>query len=48
VVAAVRRNIFREAPPSDESVEWVASRLADFQVRLSAKPLPSLLAGEIQ
>jgi cytochrome b pre-mRNA-processing protein 3 len=48
LVPAVRRNIFREAPPSEEAVEWVASRLADLQARLGAKPLPSLLAGEIQ
>ena len=41
----VRRNIFRDAPPSEEAVAFVAARLADFRRRLSEASLADLLAG---
>lgn len=46
--AAVRRNIFREAPPSDEKVAWVAEHLREFEARLRATPLAGLLEGRMQ
>jgi cytochrome b pre-mRNA-processing protein 3 len=45
--AAVRRNIFRDAPPSEEKVAWVAARLAQLQGRLAGTPLALLLSGEL-
>jgi cytochrome b pre-mRNA-processing protein 3 len=46
-LAAVRRNIFREEPPSDEAVAFVAGRLARFRDALAAVPLADLLAGKL-
>ena len=46
IEAAVRRNIFREAAPSDEAVAFVARRLRSLHARLAETPLPALLAGE--
>ena len=46
--AAVRRNVFREAPGSEEDVGVVAGRLGALRGRLEATPLPSLLAGEMK
>jgi cytochrome b pre-mRNA-processing protein 3 len=46
--AAVRRNVFREAPMSEEDVGVVAGRLAALRGRLSAKPLTAVLAGELK
>ena len=43
----VRRNIFDEAPPSEEQVALVAARLERFGARLEATPLDALLAGRI-
>ena len=45
--AAVRRNVFRDAPPSEEKAAWVAARLADLRTRLAATPLEALRAGEL-
>jgi cytochrome b pre-mRNA-processing protein 3 len=45
---AVRRNIFRDAPPSEEKVAWVAERLREFESSLRAAPLDSLLKGEMK
>ena len=45
--APVRRNIFHEAPPTEEAVEWVAGRLARFAAALAAQPLALLLAGRL-
>jgi cytochrome b pre-mRNA-processing protein 3 len=45
--AAVRRNIFRDEPPSDEAVEFVASRLRQFDSRLREAALEQLLAGKL-
>ena len=45
---AVRRNIFREAPPSEEKVDWVAARLRAFETRLRATPLADLLEGKLK
>jgi cytochrome b pre-mRNA-processing protein 3 len=45
--AAVRRNIFHEAPPSEAAVAFVADRLAQFRDRLAETALDSVLAGRI-
>lgn len=44
---AARRNIFHEAPPSDEAVTWVASRLEALMRRLDDAPIEALLAGKL-
>jgi cytochrome b pre-mRNA-processing protein 3 len=44
---AVRRNIFHDAPPSEEAVATVAARLETFRDRLAAANLVALLAGEL-
>ncbi len=43
----VRRNVFHEAPPSDESVDWVSARLEGIACALEAQPLSDLLAGKV-
>jgi cytochrome b pre-mRNA-processing protein 3 len=43
----VRRNVFHDAPPSEDAVTLVAERLAKLRVRLAATPLDSLMAGRI-
>ena len=45
--AAVRRNIFHDAPPSDEAVATVADRLQRFQEALAAAPADVLLEGRL-
>lgn len=45
--AAVRRNIFHEAPPDEQAVPWVAARLRRWAEALAAQPLPDLLAGRV-
>ncbi|MFL6861770.1 MAG: ubiquinol-cytochrome C chaperone family protein, partial [Allosphingosinicella sp.] len=45
--AAVRRNVFRDDPPSGEAVGRVAERLAALRTRLAAAPLEALLAGRL-
>jgi cytochrome b pre-mRNA-processing protein 3 len=45
---AVRRNIFRDAPPSEDRVEWVAERLRAFEARLRATTLAELIAGQLK
>ena len=45
---AVRRNIFREAPPSEEKVSWVADRLRAFESRLRATSLVELMEGKLK
>ena len=47
LMTAVRRNVFHEAPPSEESVARVSERLADFQRRLRGLSLEALLKGEL-
>jgi cytochrome b pre-mRNA-processing protein 3 len=44
---AVRRNVFRESPPSDDLVAVVAERLRALHARLGSVPRAQLLAGEI-
>lgn len=44
---AVRRNIFRDEPPSDEAVSTVAARLARLREAVAGVPLPDLLAGKL-
>lgn len=44
---AVRRNVFREAPPHEAAVAFVAQRLADFNERLGRAGLEPLLAGQV-
>jgi cytochrome b pre-mRNA-processing protein 3 len=44
---AVRRNVFREAPPSPEVVDYVAEGLTRFQQGLVALPAELLLHGEL-
>ena len=41
----VRRNIFHDAPPSDEAAAWVSERLERIATALDAEPLAALLAG---
>ena len=43
---AVRRNIFRDAPPSEEAVRAVAARLARLRAAVDAASLDDLLAGK--
>lgn len=43
----VRRNIFRENPPSEEAVDFVVERLAKFRERLNAIDSDVLIAGEL-
>ena len=43
----VRRNLFRDAPPSEEKVAFVATRLADFRSRLGATEREDLLAARL-
>ena len=45
--AAARRNVFRDSPPSDAAVAWVAERLRRLSERLDAQPASALLAGEV-
>lgn len=44
---AVRRNVFHDAPPSDEAVALVASRLDALAARLDALPVAALLEGRL-
>ena len=44
---SVRRNVFRDDPPSTEAVEFVASGLARFHQGLVALSLEQLLGGEL-
>jgi cytochrome b pre-mRNA-processing protein 3 len=44
-VEAVRRNIFRDAPPSEAKLAWVAERLRGIEAKLAATPLATLLEG---
>jgi cytochrome b pre-mRNA-processing protein 3 len=45
--AAVRLNMFRDSPPSDEVVPVAAERLRALHARLAGVPLAQLLAGQI-
>ena len=45
--AAVRRNVFRESPPSDGVVPVVAERLRALHARLAGIPCEQLLKGEL-
>jgi len=45
--AAVRRNIFHDAPPSDEALAFVAAGLSGLAAALSSADLESLLAGRL-
>jgi len=44
---AVRRNVYRDAPASEDGLERVADRLRRFHDALAAVPLESVLAGEL-
>jgi cytochrome b pre-mRNA-processing protein 3 len=44
---SVRRNVFRDAPPSEESVRFVAARLRRRHADLAAVPLERVLKGDI-
>ena len=46
--AAVRRNVFREAPPSDEALAAVAGGLAEFRDRLAEDSYHDLLEGRLR
>ena len=45
--AAVRRNVFRDAPPSEAAAALVARRLAGFRDALAALPFTDLTAGRL-
>ena len=47
LMAPVRRNIFHEAPPSDEALHHVVARLGRFRGRLEALPAAELAAGAL-
>lgn len=47
LLEAVRRNVFREDPPSDEALRFVTQRLAQFRDRLNATGSEALIAGEL-
>jgi cytochrome b pre-mRNA-processing protein 3 len=47
IEAAVRRNVFRDSPPSGEAVEFVTARLTGFSEALAAVPLEQVLRGEL-
>jgi cytochrome b pre-mRNA-processing protein 3 len=47
LAAAVRRNIFRGAPPSPEAVAFVAAGLGRFEAGLAALDVGRLLEGEV-
>ena len=43
----VRRNIFRDSPPTEEAVAWVATRLERIGDAIDSQPLDQLLAGKV-
>jgi len=43
----VRRNLFHDAPPSEEAVTWVAGRLARIVGEADRQPLADLLDGRV-
>lgn len=45
--AAVRRNVFREAPPGEEAAAFVAGRLSALRAALGSAPLADVLAGRM-
>jgi cytochrome b pre-mRNA-processing protein 3 len=45
--AAVRRNIFREEPPSEQAVALVADRLARLRTRLDSMDTAAILRGQL-
>lgn len=45
--AAVRRNVFRGSPPSEEAAAFVTGRLLRFRAALAATSWPDLLAGRL-
>ena len=45
--AAIRRNVFHEAPPSQTAAGFVSRRLEDFNQALDRQPIAALLAGEL-
>jgi cytochrome b pre-mRNA-processing protein 3 len=45
--AAVRRNIFHDAPPSDEALAFVTQGLSAFAAALPAADLETLLTGKL-
>jgi cytochrome b pre-mRNA-processing protein 3 len=47
LVGPVRRNIFRDAPPSDAAVRFVSQGLERFHAGLRAMPTGSILKGEL-
>ena len=46
--SAGRRNLFRDSPPSDDAVRFVAAALRDLHEALQGRSFASLLAGEIR
>lgn len=47
LAAPVRRNVFRDAPPSDAAVTFVSRRLERFHDQLVAEPVDRLLGGAV-
>lgn len=43
----VARNLFHDAPPSDEAVAWVAARLGRVAEAIDSQDLAALLAGRV-
>lgn len=46
--AAVRRNVFHEAPPSDAALAFVAVRLQALAAALDATPMDAVLEGRLR
>lgn len=44
---AVRRNIFRDSPPSDDAVGYVAGRLAGFEAGLAGLGFVAIVTGKV-
>ena len=44
---AVRRNLFREAPPSEEAVDYVSSHLRALHQRLARAPIGPIVEGQL-
>jgi cytochrome b pre-mRNA-processing protein 3 len=44
---AVSRNVFHEAPPSDEALAFVAGGLGRFATALDSAPVATVLAGDL-
>ena len=47
LTAVVRRNIFRDSPPSEEQLGWVTQRLRGFSAKLANTPFGAMIDGSL-